>query len=124
MSNFERDTKNVTFDLHGDEDKELHQKKPTSVWDRKLKKYVNLVRISNRVCYFISLLIIFFQDNKPKKILTESGVYVDASYKKDLYQKWKLKMNFGGHDEEMENDREEFDLDERQVKKGKGFVGK
>ena len=52
----------AVLDFTGDDDQEIRQRKGATVWDKKSKKYVRV------------------QDDK-KRIKTESGVYINASYK-------------------------------------------
>ena len=52
----------AVLDFTGDDDQEQRQRKGATVWDKKSKKYVRV------------------QDDK-KRIKTESGVYINASYK-------------------------------------------
>ena len=58
-------------------------------WDRKKKKYVSLQSTLD----------------KNKKIKTESGQYINASYKSDLYAKWlkNSKANHGQDDDENDD---------------------
>ena len=60
------------MDLTGDDEGELKRRKGAIVWDKKSKKYVKV------------------QDDK-KRIKTESGVYISATYKTNRYAKWKSK---------------------------------
>ena len=52
----------AVLDFTGDDDQEIRQRKGATVWDKRSKKYVRV------------------QDDK-KRIKTESGVYINASYK-------------------------------------------
>merc|ERR1712240_540527 len=71
------------------EDGEQKRKKGSMVWDKKSKKYVKV------------------QDDK-KRIKTESGVYISATYKTNRYAKWKerskLSQQENGDDSDGEGD--------------------
>ena len=58
----ENNAKFLQLYFTGDDDQEIRQRKGATVWDKKSKKYVRV------------------QDDK-KRIKTESGVYINASYK-------------------------------------------
>lgn len=73
---FNNDLKQATLDIvHDDEDKMKSQRHQT-IWDRKKKKYVKASSLLDG-------------DKKPKKIRTESGAYISASYSSGLYEKWR-----------------------------------
>merc|ERR1711874_816119 len=61
----------AVLDLTGDDDAEMRRKKVVMRWDNKSKKYVRV------------------GDNDKKKIKTESGAYISATYKTNRYAKWK-----------------------------------
>ncbi|KAB7505285.1 ATP-dependent RNA helicase DDX54, partial [Armadillidium nasatum] len=97
LSNFEKETAHATLDLIGDDDLAAKRKKPRVVWDRTLKKFKG--------------------QEQEKKIKTESGAWVSASYKKDLYEKWKLKMQpKQGQEEEEDDEGGEEALNETGIK--------
>ena len=62
MSGFSAQAHGAVLDLTGDDEGEMRRKKGAIVWDKKSKKYVKV------------------QDDK-KRIKTESGVYIAATYK-------------------------------------------
>jgi len=68
---FEAQASSAVLDLTGDDENQMKKKKQMMRWDNKKKKYVRAE-----------------QDDK-KKIRTESGVWIPASYKSDRYAKWK-----------------------------------
>merc|ERR1712179_731033 len=70
MSGFSAQAHGAVLDLTGDDEEERRRKKGAVVWDKKSKKYVKV------------------QDDK-KRIKTESGVYISATYKTNRYAKWK-----------------------------------
>lgn len=67
---FSAQANGAVLDLTGDEDIHMRRKKGMVRWDNKTKKYVRE------------------QDDK-KRIKTESGVYISATYKTNRYEKWK-----------------------------------
>jgi len=87
-SDFGRDAAAATLDLTGDDDQELRKARSLMLWDRKKKKFVGQ------------------EDKKNKKILTESGVWIPATYKTDRYERWmeKSKVNQNQKDEESSDD--------------------
>merc|ERR1712025_746407 len=70
QSGFSAQAHGAVLDLTGDDEGEMRKKKGAMVWDKKSKKYVRV------------------QDDK-KRIKTESGVYISATYKTNRYNKWK-----------------------------------
>uniref|UniRef100_A0A0K2TUK3 RNA helicase n=1 Tax=Lepeophtheirus salmonis TaxID=72036 RepID=A0A0K2TUK3_LEPSM len=88
MSGFEAQASSAVLDLTGDDDGTLRKKKTLMKWDKKAKKYVK------------------DQDNgNIKKIKTESGVWIPASYKSDRYKNWKQrsKTNIFNENEDEED---------------------
>merc|ERR1719239_1727189 len=77
----------AVLDFTGDDDQEIRQRKGATVWDKKSKKYVRV------------------QDDK-KRIKTESGVYINASYKTNRYAKWKERSKLS-QQEDRDNDQED-----------------
>jgi len=53
---------------------------------------------------FCTLYII--QDSKAKKIRTESGVWIPATYKTNRYNVWKEKSKIGENDSEDDSEEE------------------
>ena len=74
--------------MTGDDDTEMRKRKSVTVWDKKSKKYVKV------------------QDDK-KRIKTESGVYISATYKTNRYARWKEKSKLAQQQETGEEDEEE-----------------
>ena len=66
-----------------EEDGEQRRKKGSMVWDKKSKKYVRV------------------QDDK-KRVKTESGVYIAATYKTNRYSKWKERSKLAQQTEDHE----------------------
>merc|ERR1712227_1019920 len=66
--------------------------------DKKSKKYVKV------------------QDDK-KRIKTESGVYISATYKTNRYNKWKERSKLAQQQERDDNDEDEGDHDHGRGKK-------
>jgi len=89
MSGFSAQAHGAVLDLTGDDEEERRRKKGAIVWDKKSKKYVKV------------------QDDK-KRIKTESGVYISATYKTNRYAKWKerskLSQQENGDDSDGEGD--------------------
>ena len=81
----------AVLDVDGDEDLLLRKKKAVTKWDRKKKKFVGEAGES---------------DPKKKKIRTESGALISASYSSGLYKKWKdgQKVSFGAGDDDEDGD--------------------
>ncbi|CAM1299691.1 DDX54 (predicted), partial [Pycnogonum litorale] len=75
-SKFERDADSAVLDLTGDDDRTLKKNKSLMKWDKKRKRYVNETG----------------RDTKAKRIKTESGVWIPATYKSDRYKQWKDKQ--------------------------------
>merc|ERR1712141_80306 len=71
MSGFEAQASKAVLDFTGDDDNAMRKKKNLMRWDVKKKKYVKA------------------EQDDQKKIKTESGVWIPASYKSDRYKKWK-----------------------------------
>lgn len=74
LSGFEAEASKAGFDLTGDDSSSMRKKRTLMRWDVKKKKYVKADQ----------------QDGQDKKkIKTESGVWIPASYKSDRYAKWR-----------------------------------
>merc|ERR1712059_50532 len=71
MKGFEAQASKAVLDFTGDDDSQMRKKKNIMRWDAKKKKYVKA------------------EKDDQKKIKTESGVWIPASYKSDRYKKWK-----------------------------------
>ncbi|CEF68169.1 ATP-dependent RNA helicase DDX54 [Strongyloides ratti] len=91
----------VCLDLTADDDENLHKQKRQQVWDRKKKKFVSSGAND---------------DPKNRKIKTEDGHWVKASYKKGVYKDWvnKQKLAFAKDTE----DEDRFNVG-KNFKKGK-----
>lgn len=74
-SSFNKDLNRVTMDLMADDDDQLKRQKHQKLWDRKKKKYIT-------------------PQTSSKKIKTESGAYISASYQTGLFDKWKTRSKF------------------------------
>ena len=70
---FNNELSRATLDLVADNEDELKRQRHGMMWDRKKKKYVTSLE----------------DEKKTKKIRTESGAYISASYSSGLYEKWK-----------------------------------
>ncbi|XP_076307739.1 ATP-dependent RNA helicase DDX54 [Tachypleus tridentatus] len=86
---FDRQAVGAVLDLVGDEDNFMKHKKGITKWDRRKKKFVKDMGI----------------DPRKKKIKTESGVWIPASYKSTIYKQWKEKYKI----DKQGNDNEETD---------------
>ncbi|XP_059087617.1 ATP-dependent RNA helicase DDX54-like isoform X2 [Tigriopus californicus] len=80
-NNFDNQAAGAVLDLTGDDDASMRAKKNAMRWDNKKKKYVRA------------------DVNDKKKIKTESGVWIQASYKSDRYAKWKERSKLSFIDE-------------------------
>ena len=81
-----------------EEDGEQKRKKGSMVWDKKSKKYVRV------------------QDDK-KRVKTESGVYIAATYKTNRYAKWKERSKLAQQTDDQEENSSRGDR-----KRAGGFV--
>ncbi|KAK9391631.1 ATP-dependent RNA helicase DDX54 [Crotalus adamanteus] len=82
---FEQLASAAVLDLMGDEDRNLNKNKKLLKWDRKRKRFVGQKG----------------QEDK-KKIRTESGAYINRSYKTNLYDKWKKRNKIDEQDSDTE----------------------
>lgn len=94
------------MDLVADDASDMRRNMQKTRWDRKKKKFVSTQSIMEQ----------------SKKIKTESGSYIKASYKKDLYSKW-LK-NYKAFDRDGGQDEEDDDGGGRQQNRGRGSSNK
>ncbi|RNA16152.1 ATP-dependent RNA helicase DDX54 [Brachionus plicatilis] len=99
-SNFNREMSDAAMDMVLDDRDDMRRNLQKQKWDRKKKKFVSVQSTLD----------------KEKKIRTESGNYIKASYKSNLYSKWLKNQKV--------MDKEESD-DEQvgQNKKNKKFFG-
>lgn len=89
-SAFNNDLKKATLDLVADDDNMMKRQRHQMIWDRKKKKYVSASQL---------------EEKQPKKIRTESGAYISASYSSGLYDKWKSQSKIEQREsEDDEND--------------------
>ncbi|GFR25945.1 ATP-dependent RNA helicase DDX54 [Trichonephila clavata] len=90
IQTFEQQAADVVIDFTGDEEKMLQKVKSKLKWNNKKKKFV---RDNN---------------DKSKKMKTESGAWIPKSYKTDVYKKWKemnkIRYQQNDNDEEEDND--------------------
>lgn len=90
---FEQQASQAVLDLTGDDDRYLRKQKNALKWDRKRKRFVRED-----------------SDPKKKKIRTESGAWIPASYKSDVYKQWRKKAQMdareagSGDDDDDEGD--------------------
>ncbi|BFZ21614.1 hypothetical protein BsWGS_24653 [Bradybaena similaris] len=85
---FEKEAAGAVLDLTNDEADHGSQKKRK--WDRKRKKFVTEAT----------------DDVKKKKIKTESGNWISASYKSNAYQEWRHRSKFLEREEQADSDGE------------------
>jgi len=76
---FDREIRNCQLDIVADEDRHMQkQKDGMKRWDRKLKRFVGQTN----------------DDPAKKKIRTEDGIWLPASYKSGRYERWQKKQQF------------------------------
>ncbi|XP_017702803.1 PREDICTED: ATP-dependent RNA helicase DDX54 isoform X4 [Rhinopithecus bieti] len=100
---FEQQAAGAVLDLMGDEAQNLTRGRQQLKWDRKKKRFVGKSG----------------QEDK-KKIKTESGRYINSSYKRDLYQKWKQKQKIDDRDSDEEGASDPRGPERRGGKRGRG----
>lgn len=100
---FEQQAAGAVLDLMGDEAQNLTRGRQQLKWDRKKKRFVGKSG----------------QEDK-KKIKTESGRYINSSYKRDLYQKWKQKQKIDDRDSDEEGASDRRGPERRGGKRGRG----
>lgn len=83
---FEQQASQAVLDLTGDDDKYLRKQKSALKWDRKKKRFVREGT----------------DDPKKKKIRTESGAWIPASYKSDVYKQWRKKAQMDAREQDSE----------------------
>lgn len=94
-TSFDRDLKRATLDLVADDENQLKRQRHQMVWDRKHKKYIRADQMMN-------------DDKRTKKLKTESGAYISASYQSGLFEKWKSQSKY---DQKLQNDDADSDGD-------------
>ncbi|KRX90984.1 ATP-dependent RNA helicase DDX54 [Trichinella pseudospiralis] len=77
-NNFTSELGSAVIDFMDDEVEKIQRRNQKTKWDRKRKKFVNADDEGKK--------------GSLKKIRTESGVWIPASYKTDLYNSWKKKL--------------------------------
>lgn len=92
---FNNELNKATLDIVADDEDQIKRQHHQTVWDRKRKKYVKSDLLNN--------------DKKTKKIKTESGALISASYQSGLFEKWKTQSKFAQRDsdDEMDNTNKE-----------------
>ncbi|KAI0241745.1 hypothetical protein LSAT2_020041 [Lamellibrachia satsuma] len=110
-TSFEKEVSSAVLDLTGDEDSTLRKMKNQLKWDRKKKKFV---RESGK-------------DEGKKKVKTESGTWISASYKSNLYKEWLEKnkvVEFGDDDDEAGSHGNRSQFGRQGRRRGRGGVGR
>lgn len=87
VNSFHSEARKITFDLTADNEDGMALKKNLMKWDRKKKKFVT-----------------HNPNSKEGKIKTESGVWINASYKTDKFAEWKEKNKIDEQDSGDESD--------------------
>jgi ATP-dependent RNA helicase DDX54/DBP10 len=107
-TNFNREVTDATLDLVGDDNQQTQRNLQKMKWDRKKKKFVSMQSTLD----------------KAKRIKTESGSYIKASYKSDLYSKWLKKSKTGDRDNQGDENNGDDDGDNKQQSfKNKKYFG-
>lgn len=106
LSGFEAEASKAVLDLTGDDDSLMRKKRTMMRWDVKKKKYVKAEDT---------------QGNK-KKIKTESGVWIPASYKSDRYAKWRERSKLANV-QEAEEDSDGDEKGGKNQRKRKNYNG-
>merc|ERR1719445_2012647 len=106
LSGFEAEASKAVLDLTGDDGCLMRKKKTLMRWDAKKKKYVKADA---------------GEDSK-KKIKTESGVWIPASYKSDRYAKWRERSKLAQM-QEAENEQLEEDPEPGKKNKKRSYGG-
>jgi ATP-dependent RNA helicase DDX54/DBP10 len=104
-TNFNRELTDAQFDLVGDDNQQIQRNLQKMKWDRKKKKFVSVQSTLD----------------KAKRIKTESGSYIKASYKSDLYTKW-LKNSKMGDQSRIDDDNDDGE-DKKESLKNKKYFG-
>ncbi|XP_031556562.1 ATP-dependent RNA helicase DDX54-like [Actinia tenebrosa] len=88
LSTFEKVAAGSVIEINGDDDLGLRKNKHVKKWDRKRKRFIGA------------------DEEKKKKIKTESGARIPATYKKDIYKTWikKNRMDAPGTTRDMGDD--------------------
>ncbi|XP_070534203.1 ATP-dependent RNA helicase DDX54-like [Ptychodera flava] len=105
-SSFDQQASLAMLDLTGDDADTVKQQKNYLKWDRKKKKFIREGG-----------------DEKKKKIKTESGTYIQASFKKNIYKDWLEKSKVGERDSDDHDSEEENSKRHQGRWKGRGRHG-
>lgn len=89
VNTFATEADKAQMDLTADNEEGQHLQTQLKKWDRKKKKMVTVER-----------------DPKAKKIRTESGVWIPATYKTNRYNVWKEKRKIDENDSEEDSEEE------------------
>ena len=95
--NFNQDVSNATLDIMADDRDEMRKSSQKTMWDRKKKKFVSVQSTME----------------KTKKFKTESGAYINASYKSNLYSKWLKNSKAGDRYEDQDDEDGEDNKDKK-----------
>jgi len=79
VKSFDKDAQSLSMDLKADDGEKIKKQQNAKKWDRKRKKFVTVGG-----------------NDKVKKIKTESGSYIKASYKSNRYGDWMKQNKFSG----------------------------
>jgi len=74
IRSFQKEAEGASVDMVGDDSQDIRKQKGLKKWDRKRKRFVGAD-----------------SGNKVKKIRTESGAFIPASYKSNVYGEWMKK---------------------------------
>ncbi|ELU05832.1 hypothetical protein CAPTEDRAFT_148777 [Capitella teleta] len=88
-SSFERDAASAALDLTGDEESKQRASKGQMKWDRKKKRFVNETGK---------------EAGGNKKVKTESGAWVKASYKTNVYKDWLEKCKVAENEDDSDDE--------------------
>ncbi|XP_071476984.1 ATP-dependent RNA helicase DDX54-like [Diadema antillarum] len=88
-SNFEKQAASAVLDFTQDESQDMRKQQQRLKWERKKKKFVG------------------DGGKEGKKILTESGKYISASYKTNIYKEWLQRSKADARDNESDSERED-----------------
>ncbi|GAB1610712.1 ATP-dependent RNA helicase DDX54 [Argonauta hians] len=91
-NNFQTEASTCGFEVTCDEVNGMQKMQFKMKWDRKKKKFLSRNAVLSK---------------EPKKIRTESGALIPASYKSDLYEKWKKKNKIDDQCDERSGNEEE-----------------
>ncbi|GMT24608.1 hypothetical protein PFISCL1PPCAC_15905, partial [Pristionchus fissidentatus] len=87
---FSRAAEGASVDIIADDERGLYKQKNEKKWDRKTKRFVGAAN----------------DDPSKKKIRTEDGTWIPASYKSGVYEKWVQKRKLGFEKKDGDSDNE------------------